>query len=235
MFYDIHSHLSSEEFDKDREAIINDCGKNNIIIFDNGLGYETNKKVLELSNKFPNVKACLGMYPGYEFDERVISQIRNNKEKIVGIGEVGLDSNKGLSGFKKMISLAEELNKPLIVHSRDSQIKVLELIKDVKVPVVLHAFLTSKRNVRAANKLNNVYFSILANIVYNEQMQLLAENVSINKLLCETDSPVLWKSGRNTPLNVTRAYEKIAEIKGVSLKQVEYLIELNVKRVFHRI
>ncbi len=239
MFFDVHVHLFNKDFNNDRARIIRKCSEKNIIVFNTGLDYITNEECLFISKKYENVFSCFGMHPFYDFDERVINQIKKNKKNIVGVGEIGLDykyeKKNQVSVFKKMISLGEDLGIPLIIHSRNAQNKVIEMIKNVSVPVVLHSFLTSKKNIIKASGLSNVFFSIPASISYSKQLEWMVKTLSIDKLLCETDSPYLWKYGRNTPINVLKSYEKISELKKISLKESEELIENNVHSIFPNI
>jgi TatD DNase family protein len=145
MFYDIHCHLTEEVFEPDRRRILAECAKKRICLVLNGVDFKDNLAVLQLAEDNKGVFACLGMHPNLPFDSRVIAQIRENKDRIVGIGEIGLDFKSGfskeqVSGFKKMLNLAEEIGKPVIIHSRQAEKEVLELVKELKVPVVLHAF-----------------------------------------------------------------------------------------------
>jgi TatD DNase family protein len=240
MLYDVHCHLLDKSFNKDREKIIQDCAEKNISVFETGLDYENNMVCLRLSEEYDNVYSCMGLHPSNKFDDRVLNQVRDYKNKIVGVGEVGLDFKYGnkkhqVMVFKKMISLAEELRLPLIVHSRRAGREVIELVEGVKVPIVLHAFTSGKKIVLKALQNRNVLFCVNAGVVYSEQLEWLVENTSINRLLCETDSPYMWKFERNTPLNVKKAYKKIGEVKGLSFERVESLIESNVKRTFKNI
>ncbi len=236
MFYDVHTHLLSEEFDADRRSVITACAGKSVSLFETGLNYESNKRVLSLAREFSNVFACLGMHPSYEFDERVLEQIRVNKSSLVAVGEVGLDYKSGLAsqeeGFRKLISVAEELRKPLIVHSRAAHERVISFIKNASVPIVLHSFTSGKKILKEASELSHVFFSVPSTVVYSEQFQFLVNSVPTQRLLCETDSPYLWKFERNTPLNVIKSYAKIAELKGLSLAEAESIINSTVVRLF---
>jgi len=235
MFYDIHCHLTSDCFASTIIELNNKLKKNKIVAFSNGINYEDNLKNLELNNKFSNIKPCLGMFPLESFDKRVLNQFKN--KRIVGVGEVGLDFSSNIdesqvSNLKKIARVCEELNLPMIVHSRSAEKRVVELIKNFKTNVILHYFCGKKGLIKQALEQDNVFFSISASSVYDEHVKGLIKEVPISKLLCETDSPCLWKYCINTPLNVVRAYETISEIKNLELKNVEKLIEKNVKKVF---
>lgn len=236
MKYDIHCHLTSKEY-ADPSEILDECGKRKIAIVLNGLGYEDNLKVLALAKKFKNAYASLGMHPSNDFDSRVINQIIEHKDSIIAIGEIGLDFKSGFDesqiiNFKKLIKLANDLKKPIIVHSRMAEQRLINELISIKVPVILHCFTGKKSLINEALKNPLINFSIPASIHYSEQFQDLAKEVPIERILCETDSPYLWKTGLNSPLNVTKAYESIAKIKGLSLIDCEALIEKNFEGIF---
>ncbi len=240
MYYDIHCHLTDNIFLKQGvESLIKECEKNKVVAITNGLDYDDNKEVLQLAEVHDYVFSALGFYPSYNFDNRVISQIEDNADKVVAIGEIGMDytyiKDKEIQKkeFIKMISLANKLSKPIIVHSRKAELDVLSIVaKKAKVPVVLHAFLTKKSNVKRALDIKNVYFSISAIVDYSEQVKDVVRMVPIDRIFCETDSPYMWKGGINRPINVIKAYEAIAKIKNLSVKEVEILIEENIEKVF---
>jgi len=236
MFIDAHSHIMSESFNPDRERILGNCAAKNIFIIENGLDYDSNSRVLELA-KHPNVFAAIGMHPTVKFDERVILQIKENKERIIAIGEIGLDylrveDKEEMKGnFRRMLELAEELKKPVIVHSRRARGRVIKMIKELTVPVILHAFFAGRKELGRVRE-TEAYISIPPAVSYSEQLQHIAKEMPVQRLFCETDCPYLWKNGRSDPTFVMKSYEKLAELRGLSLDEVEKQIEENFKRVF---
>ncbi|PIY59799.1 hypothetical protein COY95_05155, partial [Candidatus Woesearchaeota archaeon CG_4_10_14_0_8_um_filter_47_5] len=150
---DVHAHMDYPAFEKDIDAVIQRAKEAGVrAVITNGITPETNRKSLELAKRFDIVYAALGIYPPdqlqweaetYSIDLRLgafniddeIAFIRENAEKTAGIGEVGLDYSRkdmGLDDKKKQqelflrtIGLAEELNKPLIVHSRKAEEDVI--------------------------------------------------------------------------------------------------------------
>jgi len=232
MIYDIHCHLEGLS-----SGLMEDLPKKNLSIILNGLDYGSNEKILQLSKNNPLIHCAMGMHPTNDFDEKIINQIKNNSKSIRAIGEVGLDFKQGFSqsqvdNFKKIITLSQELNKPLIIHSRNAEKTVIENIEGINVPAILHCFSGKKK--LAIQLLNNpnAYFSIPSSAKYSEQFQELIKIVPIERLFCETDSPYLWKEGKNTPLNVIHSYETIAKIKNISLTKAQSIIENNFKKVF---
>jgi TatD DNase family protein len=236
MKYDIHCHLTGYTY-CDAKSIIKECEKKKISLIINGLNVLDNLKVLKLSKLSSNIHASIGMHPTDMFDSGFISQVIKNKNSIVSIGEVGLDYKERIDNsqriiFKKIINLANKINKPLIVHSRNAEKEVLEDLKSSKVPIILHCFSGKRSLIHEALANPLIYFSIPASCEYSEQFQELIKLVSIEKLFCETDSPYLWKYELNTPLNISHSYEMIAKLKSLKLKDCEQIIENNVNKVF---
>lgn len=241
MLSDCHCHLDLKDFDSDRNRVV----KERVIVVNNGLNPESNRKTLELA-KNPNVKPALGFYPwdavksGVKEVEKEIEFI--SKQKIVAIGEVGLDYYHGKDPkdielqkevFTKFLRLAEKMDIPAVVHTRSAESDVLELIKKVKIKIVLHMYTGSLKLVKDFLEIG-CYFSIPSLVVRSKSMQELVEKVPIEKILTETDAPYLsHKKGlRNEPKFVKYSIKKIAEIKKISVKECEEKIYSNFKEVF---
>lgn len=245
MYIDVHCHL---DLCKDIEEIVGRARKAGIgAIIANGIDFETNRKILELSRRFNIVKVALGIYPidALKMSDKGIKEeidfIRKNKENIVAIGEVGLDfkesdeRKKQKETFLKFINLAKELNKPIIVHSRraeDDCVEILEIAMMKKV--IMHCFSGKLKLVKRIAE--NAWFLSVPGIVnYSAQFQQIVRETPIENLLCETDSPFLHplREQNNEPANVVYPYKKIAEIKNLVLKDTERKIEDNYKRLFY--
>ena len=244
MYIDVHCHLDLLE---NTEKIIERAKKLGIgIIVANSVNHETNRKILELCEKFPIVKAALGIYPidalkmSHKGLNEEINFIKQNKDKISAIGEVGLDfkesdeTKEQEANFLKFIALSKELDKPLIIHSRKAEDRCIELLeKAMAKKVIMHCFSGSKKAIKRIIE-NGWFLSVPANVKYNIQFQELVRETPIEHLFCETDSPFLHpeKSGENSPENVIISYKKIAELKNLNLKDVEKKIESNYSRLF---
>ena len=257
LFIDIHCHLDHPRFD-DLDNVVENAKKTGVkIILTNGINPETNRKTLEISRKYDIVKAALGIYPiiqlqkeieegNYpikqeEFDvDKEIEFIEKNKDKIIAIGEIGLDGldNENLSEqkivFEKLIKLAEKIKKPVIVHSRRAEKEVIDLLESSQCKkVLLHCFSGKKWLVQRAADLG-YYFSVPTNVVRAHNFQIMAERVNINQLFCETDSPYLspFAEKRNEPAFVVESYKKIAEIKKMELTEVINNVWMNYQKLF---
>lgn len=244
MYIDVHCHL---DILKDPEKALEIGKKTRVeIIVANGTDYESNRKILELSAKHGNVKAALGVYPidALKMSKKGIRDeidfILKNKEKIAGIGEVGLDFKESDEKprqeeiFIDFINLAKSINKPIIVHSRKAEERCVEILeRSMAKKVIMHCFCGKKKEVQRIIE-NGWFLSIPGNVVYNSQFKDIVKETPISNLLCETDSPFLHpeKSGENSPANVVYSYEEIARLKNIPLKEVEAKIEANYRRLF---
>jgi len=249
LLVDVHAHLDLKEFDSDLDEVINRAQKAGIkVIINNGLNPESNRKTLELSKKYHIIKPALGLYPddAIKLTEKQIQEelnfIEKNKEKIIAIGEVGLDykyckekKNKEFQKeiFIKIIKLSKKINKPLIIHSRKAESDVIEILEKEKTKkVILHCFSGKLKLIKKAAEFG-YYFSVPTNIVRSIQFQKLVEIVDINQLLTETDSPYLspYKNKRNESAFIIETIKKIAEIKNITTNEIANNIFMNYQKV----
>ncbi len=227
MFIDVHAHLF---FLKDQRI------PEDIIVVNNGLDYETNRMVLELNER--NVMKALGCHPS-SLDERVFEQIKENSEEIIAIGEVGLDFykygkfQKQEEIFRRILSLAEELEKPVIIHSRGAEYKVLEILREFEVKFLMHSYTGPQKLVKEFLKLGG-YFSIPSIIVRSQNFQSLAKKIPLDRILFETDSPFMspFKGKRNHPRNVILAYKEVSKIKEIPLEKIKDIALKNFQDLF---
>ncbi len=245
MFIDIHSHI---DICKDVGVILENAKKQNVKVVTAGVNQESNRKILEIKEKFPETNICLGIYPtdalklsAEEIDSE-IEFIRKNKEKTSAIGEVGIDLKETpgetleiqKENLTKFVNLARELNIPIVIHSRNAETECIELLEKLNYnKIIMHCF---SGNMKLVDKIikNNWNLSIPANVKYSEHFQKVIEKTPIKQLFCETDSPYLHpdKKFPNEPSNVIESYKKISEIKNLSLTEVEKIIDNNYDRLF---
>ena len=172
--------------------------------------------------------------------------IEKNKKNIVAIGEVGLDYSMAKSNikeqknqFQKFIILAEKINKPIIIHSRKAENDCIEMLQSSKLKkVIMHCFGGRKSLVKKIIG-NGWFLTAPTCITRATQFQENAKLCPITQLFCETDAPYLSpfkaKTGefqRNEPAFIIEAYKKVAEIKGMELKEVINNVWMNWQRVF---
>ena len=241
-YVDVHAHLDDKSFDADRENVLRRAS--DVLVLNAGIDHQSNLKTLELASSHGNVKACLGLHPEYAFGmtiEQVYAEvdfISRYAHSIVAISEIGLDykfedRENQKAAFRAMLKLAEELDKPVVVHSRRAAGGVLKVLHDFHVPVNLHAFSgTLEETTKGCRE--GYYFSFGPNLTYNEQKRKLVEAVPLEQILTETDSPVLGSdpTERNEPENIKIAVKKIAEIKNSTIEETQTVILKNAKQLF---
>ncbi len=241
-YVDVHAHLDSEAFDKDRDEVVKRA--KDVLILTAGQDHETGLRCLELANVYENVEACLGIHPemAHKYDTRSLKSelefIRDNSGRIKALSEIGLDYKFGGKDWQKevfraQLELAEELDLPVVVHSRRAGGAVLKVLKGYDLKVVLHAFSGNEREVREALELG-YYLSIGPNVVYNGFRQRLARLVPIELMLSETDSPVMGpKPGeRNEPSNVRLVVDWVSRLKGIEREVVRKRLLENARKLF---
>ena len=252
-FVDIHAHLDFEVFDNDRDDLLSKLKENKIVVYTNTLNYEEYLKSVKLFENYDNINVCPGLYPqeaekySTEQIDEYCTYLKKNKDSFLAIGEVGLDRHHTKKSelwdiqekhFRKLIELAIQLNKPLIIHTRKAEVRTLEIIREYVESTGfkkfnLHCFTGKKKLIKEIKSLG-IYCSIPLTVLNTESFQILVRELPIKQLLVETDSPFLNPNKeRNTPLNVPLIYDKIADIKGYDKKEIQNIIYRNVMKLVH--
>ena len=232
MLIDTHCHLSKEDYSNVEEIINNMEG----IIIVSGCDDRTNKEVLELVSKYQNVYGTLGIHPGEikKITDESFNIIESNLKnpKIVAIGEIGLDyywdkSNKEeqIEILKKQLDIATKYQKPVIIHSRESIQDTYDILKQYNLKGTIHCFNSSLEMAEEFIKLGyKIGVGGVVTFKNSKKLQEIIENISINDILLETDSPYLtpepFRGKQNEPQNVYYVAKKISEIKNISLEKV---------------
>ena len=249
---DTHCHIDFEEYDKDRDQVINNAKDVLDAVIVSGIGYQSNKGVLDLSNEYKGfIYPSFGYHPvssqKYTDEELTLAQkdIIENKDNIVAIGEVGMDffyvKDKALREkqreiFSSFIEIANDHKIPLLMHVRDCEKKALNMVLEYDdIPyVVFHCFSGSQKTARRIMEKDNYFMSFSTMLCYSKQHQDLIKNVSLDHILTETDSPYLamTKEERNEPANVVKAVAKIAEIQNEDVETVDNVTTSNARKIF---
>ena len=248
--FDSHAHYNDEKFSKDREKIIQETfenGVSNFII--SGYNFESSKKAIEIANNYENAYSIIGISPNDIQDSNkvnIIEELAKNSKKVVGIGEIGLDyywnkENKEIQKqlFIKQIKLANKVNKPIIIHTRDAVYDTLEILKEntVKKRGIFHCCPLNRELIKEALKLG--YYISLSGVITFKNAKNVDEIINLipeDKLLIETDSPYLSpepvRGQRNTCINIKYVAEKIASVKGKTIDEIAELTARNAKKIF---
>ncbi len=242
-FIDIHCHI--DVYDNIENVVKRAREKDVDLIVNNGVDVKSNRKILELGEKFREIKAAMGIYPinalsmtNKEIDEE-IKFIEKNKDNIVMIGEVGIDLKESVELerqvmiFEKFIKLAMKLDKCIAVHSRNAETVCIEVLERLKAEkVLMHCFSGGMKLVKKIVE-NGWFLSIPASVKYNEHFQKIVEITPVENLFCETDSPYLhpMREKNNEPINVIESYKKIAEIKKMTVDEIKKKIWENWEKL----
>ncbi len=247
MLVDAHAHMSDAAFQADREVVLHaaaEVGVEGIVTVSENL--EDAHKVLELAERFPLLKPCAGLYPAVldlELAEAMVAFIRKHGDRLVGIGEVGLDhwvvkeakewqiQERTLAKF---VALSKELDLPLNVHSRSAGRHTVRFLREQGAgKVLLHAF-DGKASAALEGIEAGYYFSIPPSVIRSQQKQKLLRHLPLDRLLLETDSPVLGPdaAARNEPKNVVLSCQAIASAKAMSVEEVARITTENACRLF---
>ncbi|MBR3002701.1 MAG: TatD family hydrolase [Clostridia bacterium] len=253
-FFDSHSHLNDEKFNEDRQIIIERLKQENITRFMTcGYNLEGSKKAIELAQKCDFTYATVGISPNdipqneeelwKSIDE--IRELAKNKN-VVAIGEIGLDyywskdnRNIQLEAFKRQIEIANELNLPIVIHTRDAVMDTLQVLKENPVinKGVFHCCPLNRELIKEALKLDfYISFSGVVTFKNAKNADEIVNMVPMDKILIETDSPYLApepvRGTRNTPINVKFVAAKISTFKGISIEEVANTTYENTNRLF---
>jgi len=246
---DVHCHLDQPDYDEDRDEIIEKCKKELKAVITSCAHPKDFDLTINLVEKYNGfVFATVGIHPEYVKEigekekDRFLELIRQNRDKIVGIGEVGLDYNwvkevefqqKQKEWFVQFINFSKELKLPLVVHSRaayEDAIKILEQQDAQKV--LMHMFGANHLVKRVIE--NDWFVSLNTMILTSKKYKKVARDMPLEKILTETDSPWLGPEGkRNDSTSVKLVVQKIAEIKGIDVREVDGLTTENAIRFFN--
>lgn len=258
MFIDTHCHLDFPEFDKDREQVIQAAKQAGVdYIINIGSSLEGSKKSVALAKEHTDIYVTVGIHPheADSFNEQKELAIREllREEKVVAIGEIGLDyflpagrQGKNYSQpqnqkilFKSLLGIAKDSGLPLVLHIRQAQTEVLEIIKDnLPLKAVVHCFSGDEDFLRKCLELS-FFISFTCNITYPKAQNLrnLVKVTPLERLLLETDAPFLapqeLRGRRNEPAFVKLLAQEIAKLKAISLDEVASVTTANAKQFFN--
>ena len=247
---DTHTHICDSSFDTDRDEVLHKAAAVGVgAVIAVGENMDDARRNIELADKYPMIRPAAGLYPtilDLDQAERMHSYIRQERAKLVAIGEVGLDfwivkeaPHKELQKeiLKGFINLSRELDLPLNIHSRSAgRHAVGLLLENGATRVQMHAF-DGKASAALPAVEAGFFFSIPPSVVRSRQKQKLVKHLPLSCLLVETDSPVLGPDPkqRNEPANITFAIKALAELKSVAEDDVLAAVDANTRSLYGNI
>ena len=252
MIFETHAHYDDEAFDEDRESLISsmyDSGIGHIVNVGASLGSTTTS--IALAQRYPFVYAAAGVHPNEtaELNEENFLWLKEqcSNEKVVAVGEIGLDyywdepsHDIQKLWFERQLELAREVNKPVIIHSRDAAKDTYDIMlahNAGQIGGVIHCYSYSPEMALDYVKMG-FYIGIGGVVTFKngKKMKEVVEAVPIERMLLETDSPYLApepnRGKRNSSLNIPYIAQKIAEIKGLSYEEVVSITEANAVKMY---
>lgn len=253
MLFDTHAHLNDDAFKDDLDATVARARENgvkyiNIVGFDD----KSIKRAIEIVDKYEEMYLTVGWHPveAIDFNDdkyNMIKEIALTNDKVVAIGEIGLDyywdkSPKDVQKevFRRQIALAKEVNKPIVIHCRDAMGDVLDIIKEEnakEVGGIMHCFAGSVESMEIALK-ENFYISLGGPVTYKNAKtpKEVAKACPLDKLLIETDCPYLtptpYRGKRNETSYVKYVAQEIADLREMSYDKLAEETFKNACRIF---
>ena len=250
MIFDSHAHYDDEAFNEDRDKIIGELKDKGVIgVLNCGASLDGARMSVDLSNKYDFIYSAIGIHPEHAeiVNEKIIEELRelSKNPKVRAIGEIGLDyyyeENPSReiqkSAFKLQMELAKELNLPVVIHDRDAHKDTLDILKQYpEVIGTVHCFSGSVEFAKECLKLG-YYIGFTGVITFKNAKKIaeVAKEVPLDRILVETDcpymAPVPHRGKRNQSDYIEYIIEKISEIKGKTIGEIEDITALNIKQL----
>ena len=252
MIFDTHAHYNSKQYEEDRDQVLRglkDAGVEKVVNI--AAEWDSLEATVKLTEEYPFVYGTVGIHPDHveELDPgklEIILQM-SRKDKILAIGEIGLDyhwmvSSKDMQKewFIRQLELAKEENLPVVIHSRDAARDTFEIMRDVhagSTQGVIHCYSGSVEMAREYVKLG--YYLGIGGVVTFKNSKVLkrvVEEIPLSHLVLETDcpylSPVPYRGKRNSSDRLTYVAAAIASLKGCDREDVERITWENAHRLY---
>ncbi|MCA0256473.1 MAG: TatD family hydrolase [Proteobacteria bacterium] len=256
MLIDTHCHLDFADFEAERDDIIAravEAGVSQMVTISTRV--RKLETLLAITEKYPNVFCSVGTHPNNANEELDVTSadlvaLANRHEKIVAIGEAGLDyfydtqtPQDQKAGLLQHIAASRETQLPLVIHSRAADDDMAAILRSETekgaFPFILHCFSSGQSLADTGVELGGyVSFSGILTFPKSTELRDIAATVPLDRLLVETDAPYLapkrWRGKRNEPSYVVNTAEVLAEVKGLSYEEMARITTENAFRVFTR-
>ncbi len=250
MYFESHAHYDDERFDDDREELIASLKTEGVdFVVNASSDIKSSKASIALSEKYPFFYASVGVHP-HEVAKMTDDDINTLRElskhpKVVAIGEIGLDFYYDLSPrdeqrywFRQQLKLTEELNMPVIIHSRDAAQECFDIIKESSVRKgVIHCYSGSAQMAKDYVDMG-FYIGIGGSLTFknNKKGIEVVEQIPIERILIETDSPYLapvpYRGRRNDSRLLKYVVEKISEIKKIPESDICKITKISAQNLY---
>lgn len=247
--FDSHAHYDDERFDPDREEVIASLQDNGVCnVIDIGCDLQTSRKAAALAQQYPFFYAAVGYHPheADSFNEADFTAIKAmlQQPKVVALGEIGLDYHYDLSPrdkqievFERQLKLAEELDIPIIIHTREATQDTLDLLKKYSCRGVVHCYSGSAETAKVLLKMG--YYIGFTGVITFQNARKIVEACDIvppDRILLETDcpymAPVPFRGKRCWSPMIEKTAQRVAEIKNMETQALIDIARENTRRLF---
>lgn len=257
MIFDTHAHYDDRQFEEDREELLGSMRENGVeLIVDAASDIASWDKIEQLTDRYPFIYGAIGVHPDEvgELDEEKMKRMEQllAREKMVAVGEIGLDyywdkepeiQAKQRYWFVRQLALAQQADLPVIIHSRDAAedtMQIMEKAYEDGIKGVIHCYSYSPEMAQEYVKMG--YFIGVGGVVTFKNAKKLVktvETIPLSSIVLETDCPYMapepHRGTRNDSRNIPYVIAKIAEIKGVSVEEVEQTTRENAFALFTKV
>jgi TatD DNase family protein len=252
-FIDAHIHLSDPEYANCVSEVVADAKEANVVaMVSNSVDLKTSQENLKLADLYSGmVYVALGVHPWNVQTlpdnelQQVIELIKEQKQNkaVVAVGEIGLDSkymgiwDKQIAVFEEMLHLAEQLDMPVVIHSRGTTEKIVDMLPSYKLKRVLLHWFSNPISALTKAVENGYYITEGVPAVYSNGIRDVVKKVPLTRLMTETDGPVRYfrkpfEGNRTTPAFIPMVVKAISEIKNLTLEDVAEQVANNFEAFF---
>ena len=258
MIFESHAHYDDRQFDVDREILLENLPFQNVgVIVNVGSDIRSSKESITLAHQYDYIYAAIGVHPDEvdtmkEADMEELSHMAK-EDKVVAIGEIGLDyfrkegnayKSVQKEWFCRQLDLAKEIEKPVIIHSRDAAEDTIQILRDfrkenpqIENPGVIHCYSYSPELAKEYVAMG--FYIGIGGVVTFKNAKKLVETVAqipLERILVETDSPYLCpepnRGKRNDSSQIRYVMDRIADIRGIAPEEVEKQTEMNARKMY---
>ena len=244
MFIDTHCHIDKIG---SKEYVENSLNNNVGIIINASENLDTSLEGIEISNNFDNVFTCVGVHPRNvsDFEDNIIDSFHKmiKHDKVKSIGEIGLDyyyskdnKERQKEVFRMFLSLAEEYNYPVVIHSREATGDTLDILKDYNVNGIIHCFSGSLET--AKEYISRGFLIGIGGVLTfkNSRLYEVLKDIPLAYIVLETDAPFLtpepYRKYKNESKYIPVIAECVSKYKNVSIEEVMSITTENARRIF---
>lgn len=253
-FFDTHAHIDGPEFDEDRDAVIGrarEAGLTHMVLIGASDGFDSNPRAVALAEQHDDMFATVGLHP---HDAKLVNddtlaklEAMASKDKVVAIGETGLDYYYDQSprdvqrdAFRKFLRMSHATKKPCVVHTRDAEDDTIEILRSEDAAGcggVIHCFTGTQKLADAAIDLGwYISFSGVLTFRNADPLRAIAKDLPKDRVLVETDCPYLTpvphRGKRNEPSFVVHTAACLADLWDVDAEAVRRITGENALRFF---